>query len=350
MIGCHRTELAPTRPAASAADQMEVSVRGRTKTSDVSDEAKFLFKGTVEKLGASTLAQVPKSEPTAIVHVDEILHAPSALAKTLGKQITVKLAPGAKPKVGEQVLFHANGWLFGDSVAVESVKQEKPAVARTMLAAQVSDPVRNLADRELQDRVADAEMVIEGEVSSIHLPQAQSFVATRTASSTKPVSEHDPKWREAVINVGVVHKGNPETKQVVVRFPSSTDVQWYRAPKFHTGDRGVWLLHSGEVAPAATTTGKQMVVGESSSARTVAPGAPVYTALSPMDFHPANKLEAVAPVIRTAVEAAAVSPESIEQSFQLTRARIRQIEAKALRNVRHSSRSVKVPTADLKDS
>jgi hypothetical protein len=325
-------------------------VPSRTKTSDTSDEAKFLFKGTVQKLGASTLAQVPKSEQTAIVHVDEIRQAPPALAKTLGKQITVKLAPGAKPKVGDQVFFHANGWLFGDSVAVESVKQEKPAVSGTMLAAQVSDPVRNLVDRELQDRVANSDMVIEGEVSSIHLPQAQSIVATRIAGPARPVSEHDPKWREAVISVGVVHKGNPETKQVVVRFPSSTDVQWYRAPKFHTGDRGVWLLHSEKVVPAATKSSKQMVVGESSSARTVAPGAPVYTALSPMDFHSVNKLEAVAPVIRTAVEAAAVSPESIEQSFQLTRERIRQIEAKALRKLGRSPRSVKVPTQELKNS
>src|SRR6266478_5389718 len=100
---------------------------GKTRASDLPTDAKFLFKGTVQKLGASNLAQVPKYEQTAIVHVDEILHAPPSLAKTLGKQITVKLAKGAKPMVGEQVLFHANGWLFGDTVAVESVKQEQPA-------------------------------------------------------------------------------------------------------------------------------------------------------------------------------------------------------------------------------
>jgi hypothetical protein len=105
------------------------------------------------------------------------------------------------------VLFHANGWLFGDTVAVESLKQEKPSPAKTMLAKGVSDPVRSLAHRELESRVADAEMVIEGEVSSIHLPQAQSFAAASIANSAGPVSEHDPKWREAVIKVGVVHKG-----------------------------------------------------------------------------------------------------------------------------------------------
>lgn len=267
-------------------------------TNDVSDDAKFLFKGTVQKLGASALAQVPKDEPTAIVHVDEILHAPSALAKTLGKDITVKLAKGAKPKVGEQMLFHANSWLFGNSVAVESVKQEIPDQAKTMLAEKVSNPTRNLANKELQKRVADADMVIEGEVSSVHLPEAES-AATRAASTRRPVSEHDPKWREAVVNVDVVHKGEPSTKQVVVRFPSSTDVQWYRAPKFHTGDRGVWMLQSQKAAPAAGTAAKHAAP----MTATAIPGATVYTALSPMDFHAANKLDSVASVIRTAVAA-----------------------------------------------
>ena len=270
---------------------------GKTKANNVSDDAKFLFKGTVQKLGASVLAQVPKKESTAIVHVDQILHAPPALAKTLGTQITVKLAKGAKPKVGEQILFHANGWLFGDSVAVESVKQEKPAAATTMLAARSSDPARNFADRELQNRVANADMVVEGEVTSLHLPEAQSITATRTTNLARPVSEHDPKWREAVIDVGVVHKGEPTTKQVVVRFPSSTDVQWYRAPKFHTGDRGVWMLQSAQESPVAGRAAKPALA----IAATAIPGAPVYTALHPMDFQPANKLDAVAPVIRAAV-------------------------------------------------
>jgi hypothetical protein len=313
---------------------------GKTDANNVADGAKFLFKGTVQKLNASTLAQVPRNEPTAIVHVDEILHAPPVLAKTLGKEITVKLAKGAKPRVGEQVLFHANGWLFGDSVAVESLKQEKPAQTKTMLAERASDPARNLANRELQDRVADAEMVVEGEVSSVHLPQAESFAATRAAQSAKPVSEHDPKWREAVINVGAVHKGNPGMKQVVVRFPSSTDVQWHRAPKFRAGDRGVWLLHTPKGPAAADPAAKRTGRSELAMAATAVPGATVYTALSPMDFQPANKLDAVAPVIRTAV--ASFAPPTPE--------RVRQIEAKAVRKVRQSARARKAPAETAKNS
>ena len=288
-------------------------MRGKGHAKSPAEDAQFLFKGTVEKIGARTLAQIPKSEPTAIVRVDEILHAPPALAKTLGKQITVKLAPGHKPKAGEQVLFHANGWLFGDTVAVESVKQEKPGAAKAMLAAPASDPTRTFADRELQNRVSNADMVVEGEVSSVHLPESESFAAKASSDSVRPMSEHDPKWREAVIDVGLTHKGDPATKQVVVRFPSSTDVQWHRAPKFRTGDRGVWLLQSSKAptaaAKAAVTKGARKAAKAAGAAvatimmTPAAAGAPVYTALNPMDFQPANKLNAVASVIRTAVAA-----------------------------------------------
>src|SRR5262249_47357229 len=120
--------------------------------------------------------------------------------------------------------------------------------------------------------------------------------------------EHDPKWREAVVDVGVVHKGDQTTKQVVIRFPSSMDVQWYRAPKFHTGDRGVWMLQhaQGAAAPAEAAGGARAgkrgkAAGKRALVATALPGATVYTALHPMDFQPANKLASVAPVIRAVV-------------------------------------------------
>ncbi len=272
---------------------------GMAEANEAPVEAKFLFKGTVMELGASALAQVPKSEETAIVHVDEILQAPPALAKTLGKEITVKLAQGAKPKVGDQVLFHANGWLFGKTVAVESVKQEAPARVAAMMQGRGADPTLNLKDQEIQNRVASADMVVEGEVSSVHLPQSET-AATRAAGPARPVSEHDPKWREAVVDVKTVHKGEPTTKQVVVRFPSSTDVQWYRAPKFHAGDRGVWVLQSPKETPDTGAAIQPRGAAALAMTATAIPGAAVYTALSPMDFQPANQPDNVASVIRAA--------------------------------------------------
>jgi hypothetical protein len=101
-----------------------------------------------------------------------------------------------------------------------------------------------------------------------------------------------------------VHKGKPASKQVVVRFPSSTDVQWHRAPKFHTGDRGVWLLTSSEESHRGTAKAtKRTETKAQRVTATAIPGATVYSALHPLDFQPANKVDRVASVIRTAVSA-----------------------------------------------
>lgn len=270
----------------------------KSKAKDPTKTPKFIFKGTVQKLGASTVTQLSKSSETAIVRVDEILQAPAALAKTLGKQITVKLVKGSRVKTGEQIVFHANGWLFGDSVAVESIKQERPVLSTAMLSEQVSDPTRTLATRELENRVADASMVVEGQVSSVRLPQDDTRAATSSENPARPISEHDPKWREAVINVDAIHKGKSDAKQVVVRFPSSTDVQWHRAPKFHAGDRGVWMLQPTEQSQRQVSKPRG---GRKSLNMTTAPKPNVYTALHPMDFQPASSLERVAPVIRAAI-------------------------------------------------
>jgi hypothetical protein len=78
------------------------------------------------------------------------------------------------------------------------------------------------------------------------------------------------------------------------------DVQWHRAPKFHTGDRGVWLLQSSKEGAGAGKAALRKP-GKKALLATAVPGAAVYTALHPMDFQPANKLDSVAAVIRTAV-------------------------------------------------
>src|SRR5207247_10424813 len=98
------------------------------------------FRGTIQKTKASAMRHVPKADDIGIVHVDEIIYAPPTLAKTLGHLITVKFAAGTKPKAGEQLLLHANGWLIGETIAVESLKQEKPPATKAMLAESATDP------------------------------------------------------------------------------------------------------------------------------------------------------------------------------------------------------------------
>jgi len=272
-------------------------------------EPRFVFRGTIQKLNATTMSHVPSTSGLAVVSVDEVLHAPPALARTLGQSITVKLSKTSGVRVGQQLLFYANAWLMGDGVAVESVREQSAADTPKALAARGTEPTQNLANRDVENRYNNADLVVQGQVVSVDVPQVlrashraairagvrSAVRTTGTTDDVRPVSEHDPKWRDATIEVAAVHKGQRGKRTIKVRFPSSTDVRWYRAPKFHPGDQGVWMLKKQHTEPVSA--------GALKKAQRTAVAAPatsteeVFTALNPLDFHPSNHLDAVAPLL-----------------------------------------------------
>jgi hypothetical protein len=210
-------------------------------------QARFVFIGTVQKLRAATMDDVPIDERTAIVRVDEVILAPDALAHYAGHDITVHLGGRKRLQAGQQAKFSTNPWLFGDSVAVESIDQEDVRRTAVRETNESSDPIRQLADRDVQSRFADADLVVSGRVASVRVPS--DVVATRSARArgaptpAPRISEHDPDWRVADIQVDEVHKGTLPQDTVSVRFPASTDVMWHDAPKFQPGQEGFFLLH-----------------------------------------------------------------------------------------------------------
>ncbi len=66
-------------------------------------ESKFIFKGTVKRLEATTLASVQPNKETAVVSVDEVLTGPDALRGFTGREITVLLKKGESFKAHEIV-------------------------------------------------------------------------------------------------------------------------------------------------------------------------------------------------------------------------------------------------------
>ena len=80
-------------------------------------------------------------------------------------------------------------------------------------------------------RFAAADVVVSGRVSEVraHPPRP-----TR-GKLQLPITEHEPQWREAVVQVTAVHKGRRVPRSIRVRFSASTDVAWARAPKLHAG-------------------------------------------------------------------------------------------------------------------
>src|SRR5712692_8075307 len=116
----------------------------------LAQQARFVFKGTVKKLNASTMPEIEDTERTVIVRVDEIIHAPEVLSHYAGQDITVRLSGRKKVKVGELAVFFTNGWLYGKSVAVQSLGQHPVGQATAALLSATADPVRNLADRDMK--------------------------------------------------------------------------------------------------------------------------------------------------------------------------------------------------------
>jgi hypothetical protein len=220
----------------------------KSKAAMQAQEASFVFKGTVVKLKAATMTAIPLTDRTAIVRVDEVISAPETLAHYAGQDITVQLGGRKKVTTGEQLLFYTNGLMFGDSLAVQSIDHEPVDKLRAAVATVAGDPVKKLVERDVRIRAETSDAVVSGRVVSVRVPS--DVVAVRASAVAgalaQKISEHDPDWRIAEVQIDQVHKGSHEGKTAEVRFPSSDDVMWHYAPKLHAGNEGVFMLHRAE--------------------------------------------------------------------------------------------------------
>jgi hypothetical protein len=264
------------------------------KRSDASDEAPpFVFRGTVKKLRSATMKAVPVGDRTAVVHVEQVIEAPEAFAHYAGQDITVELAGRAKISAGDELIFHAHSWMFGDSVAVRSEAQERVTAKHAAALTQGGDPTENRQSRRLEEHVNDADLVVSGQVSAVTIPpEIAEHVRAADERPPAPVSEHDPKWRQAVIQVNETHRGSHDSNQVTVLFPSSMDVRWYRAPKFQAGQKGLFVLHKTKIR----TEEHHALRALAEAAGT--PEVEVYTALHPEDVQPLTQQASIKAKIR----------------------------------------------------
>jgi hypothetical protein len=254
------------------------------------ESASLIFEGKVTKNKAANVKAISDTEHSAIVAIERVLSAPEPLLAYTGRNVTVRLAEGEQVKQGQRATFYANGLVFGENLAVQSLGHEpvkaKPAKAAAAAVAAAGGAIEPSAARmavhkKIREQASEAPVVITGKVVAVGLPAAAAgnvAIAAAGAPTPEPISEHDPFWREAVVEVQNVHKGTLGTDRVVLRFPSSTDVRWHRAPKFKTGQEGVFSLHrdavSGHVALGAMAA--SLNVQES------------YTCLDPDAFQPAD--------------------------------------------------------------
>jgi hypothetical protein len=214
-------------------------------------EAAFSFVGTVERLGATTMEDVPVDERTAVVRVDQVLQAPDAFAQLGGMSVTVQLLPDTEPpEVGSTFVFFANGLVFGTGIALTEigrrpVEEMEPHIAAADAAGAPS------ASETLQRQVAAARL-------RTHADSADAIVLGRVVglerASGSPVREHDPDWWRATLHVTHVERGDvQDDSEIKVIYANSLDVRWREAPKPKASQNGLWILHAteGELAQLA---------------------------------------------------------------------------------------------------
>jgi len=266
------------------------------------DQARFVFYGTVQKSGAATMPTITDTSRTAVVRVDQVTRGPEVCQDFLGKSVTVQAETTQTFKRLQKGIFYTNVSQVGDGLAVQLLTFEpQSAVAMAAITATAATPTAALKEHQLRQRVDSADVVVSGRVTQVHLVSEDADTAASGpalagavpgAPPREPISEHAPLWRDAVVAVEAVHKGTNPGKTVVIRYPASTDVRWFRAPKLQPGQEGVFILHSGELSTAAKGAGVAM------AAAAPAVGGKVFTALNPDDFQPLESADRVREVLR----------------------------------------------------
>lgn len=230
-------------------------------------QSDIIFIGTVTQVGAVAAPEVPASPRTIVVRIDTLLEKPAAVSLATGDSVTVETVRAGSLKPGTQATFYTTGWIFGQGVAVREVGHE-PGHSPVVVADQQEAIARarlEVNDTDLKAHIQRAAMVVEGRVEQV---RPAEFAAAPTRP--KRISEHDPQWQEAIIQVQAGLKGAQAGEQVVVRFPGSRDVAWVGTPRFTAGQEGTFLLHKD----STTGSPNAMLAGQSVLA---------YTALHKVD-------------------------------------------------------------------
>lgn len=249
---------------------MDNQVAERVKT--LVTDSDLVFLGTVEELGASTITEIPVTDQTAIVKLDEILHAPQSFDPYwTGKRITIQLTGSDSPVVGDSAVFFASSWIFGSSLAVREVGHIALEGAVDQVRLALPEALGKLVDDVLAKRLATATLVLVGEVQGTQ----------RAPDNVRlgPVTEHYPDWREATIRISSVVLGEYGDKEIRILYPNSSDVMWVLSPKFEKGQRGIWVLRHERIN--GLSTGDYL------------------TALDPLDFHSEDELDRIKRVTRS---------------------------------------------------
>ena len=227
-------------------------------------ESNIIFQGTIVALRSSTIPLAAGVDNTIVVKVDEVIEAPKLLGALKDKQITVQVEDVDQSRVGEQAVFYTKGWLLGDGIAVieisrstsEDVSSARKKVEETKILKK---------KKALKERISLADIIVTGSILKVSDPMPPG--------KDQIVTEHEPQWREAVLQVDKVLKGSTGDKELTLLFPGTMDVAWVGAPRFKANQTGIFLLKRVKDKNAVT-------------------------ALNPLDFHTKDQRDRITKLLQ----------------------------------------------------
>jgi hypothetical protein len=213
----------------------------------------IIFIGTVDALNAVAVQSLKASPNTSIVVVEKVLKKPDAVALAPSDRVTVLAEENSTPlQKGVRGLFITEGMIYGASLAVRMVSWEPaPAVATaaTQEESRATAKLQELTDKALRESIQSVEMVVVGRVKEI-----RAASAVELTPNEQRISEHNPEWQEAIVEVQEMLKGPAGISEIVVRFPASQDIMWVGYPKLKTGQESTLLLRQDQISGASKAT------------------------------------------------------------------------------------------------
>jgi hypothetical protein len=234
--------------------------------------APLIFKGKILKAKAATMREIT-ADNTMVFQVEQVIKAPDMLKAIAGQNITIRFKRTPRLRSGSKLTIFCQGWIFGDSLAVDVIDYTTTTVNEAFVE-KVQQSRTSAKDAVLKKRLDSAAVGVVGTVSKIE--------KTQNGNQTTHISEHDPNWHEATIDVDEVVKGQKNTKEVKVLFPKSDDIRWHKVNKYTEGQKGIWLLQKGQQQDTEGIHPKILAAIPSNTK--------VLTALHPVDFLPINEL------------------------------------------------------------
>lgn len=226
-------------------------------TQEQLERSDIIFSGMVERVGEASFAGVPDAARAIVVKVERVMEKPGPVVLAPNSLVTVQVSDFGAWQRGQRATFYTEGWIYGDGVAVREVAHE-PVGALAVAAGPEDAAAEMRSDAVLRRMVRSADAVAVGRVVAVRL--APRIRGLATEDSPGPVTEHDPEWQEAVVEVDSWMSGSRSDRQVVVRFPGSLDVAFYGLPKLRQGQTGTFLLQAEEVEgmPRALLSGVEV--------------------------------------------------------------------------------------------